>query len=179
MARGTLSTSFLPLIFCLFRSLFDLRKAGTWPTGSVPLATWSVQPRPRKGCGRSLRWPLGLASRSAKISVGGAVPFSEIPKAFLPFTQVQNTCPLPNSTLIGLHAEGSHFQFPPAQDCTGFPSPKWWSVLPSSLQSSAKQACAGSLLLPWSRGGALAPCGLPQRTVTHQHFIYFWLTGAC
>ncbi|KAI2518453.1 ras homolog family member C [Homo sapiens] len=67
----------------------DLRKAGTWRTGSVPLATLSAQPRPRRECGRCLRWPLGLASRSARTSVGGAVPFSEIPKAF-------PTCPLPS-----------------------------------------------------------------------------------
>ena len=33
------------------------------------------------------------------------------------------------------------------------------------------------LLLPWSRGGALDPFSLPHKIITHQHFIYFWLTG--
>uniref|UniRef100_A0A8C8ZC33 Ras homolog family member C n=1 Tax=Prolemur simus TaxID=1328070 RepID=A0A8C8ZC33_PROSS len=65
----------------------DLRKAGTWRTGSVPLATLSAQPRPRRGFGRCSRWPLAPASRSARISAGRAVPSSEIPKASLP-------CPL-------------------------------------------------------------------------------------
>lgn len=34
------------------------------------------------------------------------------------------------------------------------------------------------LLLPWSGGRALAPFDPPQRMVTHQHFIFFWLRGA-
>lgn len=38
-------------------------RRGTWPTGSMPLVTWSAQPRRRKAWGRCLRWPPGQRCR--------------------------------------------------------------------------------------------------------------------
>lgn len=95
---------------CLPRSPFDLRKAGTWRIASVPLATLSARPRPRMGCGRYLRWPLGLASRSARISAGGAAPFFEThgsPPSPSPLPSRGIGPPRPAFPLLGLHAEGS------------------------------------------------------------------------
>lgn len=57
----------------------------------------------------------GLASRSARISAGEAAPFSELPSAspasLPPFTGHRS------SSLLGIPAQGSLSQFPPAQDC--------------------------------------------------------------
>lgn len=118
------------------RNLCDLRKAGTWRTGSVPLVTLSAQPRPRRGCGRCSRWPLGLASRSERISAGGAAPFSETPLQDLHphLESLHRGAGIPPSPiLLGLCAEGSLFQFHPAQDCIESPKAPaqwWWQALP-------------------------------------------------
>lgn len=45
------------------RSLWNQRKAGTWPVESQPLATWNALPRPRTVFGRCLRWPPGRPCR--------------------------------------------------------------------------------------------------------------------
>lgn len=45
------------------------------------ISALSALPKPMRDCGRFLRWPLKLASRSTRISARGAVPFSEIPMA--------------------------------------------------------------------------------------------------
>lgn len=47
------------------RSRWRQKKAETWPTGSVLLATWSALPRPRTACGKCSRWPLERRCRSA------------------------------------------------------------------------------------------------------------------
>ncbi|CAF88687.1 unnamed protein product, partial [Tetraodon nigroviridis] len=53
------NASSLVLTHCLHpsRSQSGPMRAETWPTASVPSATWSVPPRPRTACGRCLRWP--------------------------------------------------------------------------------------------------------------------------
>lgn len=44
---------------CLSRNQWSRRMGGTWPTGSVPLDTWSARQRPRTVWGRCSRWPPG------------------------------------------------------------------------------------------------------------------------
>uniref|UniRef100_A0A674HE99 Ras homolog family member C n=1 Tax=Taeniopygia guttata TaxID=59729 RepID=A0A674HE99_TAEGU len=56
------------------------RRGGTWPTGSTPLATWSAQPRRRRGCGRCSRWPPVLACRSARTRSAEAARCCEQPR---------------------------------------------------------------------------------------------------
>lgn len=71
------NASSLALTDCLFhpsRSQLSPMRAETWPTASVPLATWSVPPRPRTACGKYLRWPPERRCRSA--NARGEVPAS-------------------------------------------------------------------------------------------------------
>lgn len=59
------------------RSQWSLRRAGTWPTGSAPWATWSARPRQRTACGRCLKWPPEQPCRSASARTGGAASCCE------------------------------------------------------------------------------------------------------
>lgn len=59
------------------RSQSSLRRAETWPTASVPLATWSVPPRPRMACGTCSRWPPEQRCRSASARRGVAASYCE------------------------------------------------------------------------------------------------------
>lgn len=67
-------------VYAILRSQWSLRRAETWPTASVPLGTWSAQPRPRTACGTCLRWPPERRCRSASARIQTAASYCERPE---------------------------------------------------------------------------------------------------
>ena len=64
-----------PAPFCpsLPRSLWSPRKAGTWPTASVPMVTKSALLKPKMAWGKCLRWPPGRRCRPRSAAGRAAV----------------------------------------------------------------------------------------------------------
>lgn len=121
-----------------------------------------------------MRWPPGPVSRSARISAGGAAPFSEIPKTSPPSLRGLQKLPLPSVTPP---YEGSLLKapFPNSllpRTALSFPSPDTGGCrhAPSSTLGTEGYIlplrAQPLLLLPLSSGGALDPFGLPQRIIT-------------